>query len=364
MKKATLKSAFAGAATAAMTFAATSASAEDLRIYNWAEYIGETTIEDFAKETGYNVVYDTYDSVETVDAKLLAGKTGYDVVDHSSSTSAKLVKAGILHEIDKSKLSNYGNIRTDILKLMEKWDPGNKYMVPYTWGTNGVTFVPSEVEKVLPNAPLNFDMIFKPENMEKLAQCGVSFLDSPEDVIPMALGYLGLDPNSTNKKDYKKAGELLASVRPYIKTFDNYAYTRLAEKEFCVMVTWGPDGLLAQDAANEAGLDLKVDFFTHPGASALWVDSWMIPSDAGNVDGAHKFIDYMNRPQVAADASNAVWYANTNHAADELVDEVVRSSKAAYPPAEEVATMYTGETLPQKVNRVRTRTWTNFKSAN
>lgn len=364
MKKTNFKTTLVGAAAA--TFAMTSlASAEELKVYNWAEYIGSTTVEDFQKETGITVIYDTYDSVETVDAKLLAGKTGYDVVDHSSSTAEKLVAAGgILMEIDKSKLSNYGNIRPDILKLMEQWDPGNKHFVPLSWGTNGITFVPELVKAVLPDAPMNFDMIFKPENMEKLAQCGVSFLDSPEDIIPMALGYMGLDPNSNNKKDYKAVGDMLSKVRPFIKTFDNYAYQRLAEKEFCVMVTWGPDGLLAKSAAEEAGLDLNVDFLTHPGASALWVDSWMIPIDAPNPDAAHKWIDFNNRPQVAANFSNDIWYANTNAAATPLVDPYVSGNSAAYPPADEVATMYTGKTLPTKVKRVMTRTWTNFKAAN
>ncbi|MDX1736909.1 MAG: extracellular solute-binding protein [Alphaproteobacteria bacterium] len=364
MRNISTKISLGGVIAASLALSASFAQAEEIKVYNWAEYIGETTIDDFEKETGIKVIYDTYDSVETVDAKLLAGKTGYDVVDHSASSSEKLIKAGILMEIDRSKISNYGNIRPDILKLMEQWDPGNKHLVPYMWGTNGVTYVPELVEAVLPNAPKNFDLIFKKENMEKLSQCGVAFLDSPDDILPMALGYMGLDPNSTSKGDYEKAGEMLDGVRPYIKTFDNYAYQRLAEKEFCVMVTWGPDGLLAQSLAEESGVEFSTDFFTHPGASALWVDSWVIPSDAPNPEAAHRWIDFMNRPQIAADATNFTWYANANKASTELVDSEVTSSKAAYPPEGEVATMYTLKTLPQKVNRVKTRVWTKFKAAN
>ena len=365
MKKPTIKATVMGVATAALAFAASSANAEEIKVYNWAEYLGETTIEDFTKETGIDVVFDTYDSVETVDAKLLAGKTGYDVVDHASSTAAKLIAAGgILQEIDKSKISNYGSLNKTVMAKLEDWDPGNKYFVPYTYGTNGVTTVPAWVKEVHPDAPSNLDLIFKPEHMEKISKCGVAFLDSPEDIIPMALGYLGLDPNSTKKKDYAAAADLLNAVRPFIKTFDNYAYTRLAEKEFCVMVTWGPDGLYAADVAEEAGLEFDVEFFSQEGASNFWVDSWMIPADAANVDGAHKWLDFMTKPQNAANATNYHYYATAVDNANELVESYITESPATYPSLDSIPNLVTLKTIPQKAARVRTRTWTKFKAGN
>ncbi len=359
----------ASASALALTLGAVSVSAEGvLNVYNWAEYIGEETIANFEKEFDIKVTYDNYDSVETADAKLLAGGSGYDVVSHSSSAIARLLPGGILMELDKSKLPNLKHMRADVMEQLAKnWDPDNKYVIPYMWGTHGVTYNAELVKSVAPNAPIgSMDMIFDPVHMEKLAECGVSFLDSPTDVIPMALAYLGLDPSSTNKDDYKKAEELLKKVRPYIKTFDNYAYQRMPEKEFCVSVTWGPDGLLAMSGAAEANTGVVLDFFSPSGdgAANIWVDGWVIPADAQNVENAHLFLDYMMRPDVAAGDSNYTWYATANKDAFDLVDPTVTSSVAAYPTPELVEKMYTLAPLPPKVERVRTRAWTNFKSGN
>ena len=199
--------------------------------------------------------------------------------------------------------------------------------------------------------------------MKELAKCGVSFLDSPTDVIPMALAYLGMDPDSTNRADYEKVEEMLKKVRPYIKTFDNYAYQRMPEKEFCVAVTWGPDGLLAMSGAEEADTGVKLDFFL-PAIPNFWVDGWVIPADAKNIENAHLFMNYLMRPEVAANDSNYTWYATANKDAMPLIDEAVTSSPAAFPTPAQVATMYTLNPLPPKAERVRTRTWTNFKAGN
>ncbi|CAJ2377323.1 MAG: putrescine ABC transporter periplasmic binding protein [Arenicellales bacterium IbO2] len=345
------------------------AQGKTLHVTNWAEYIAEDTIANFEKEFGIKVVYDNYDSIESIDAKLLAGNSGYDVVSHSGSQIGRLIPAGgILQKIDKSKLPNLKHMREDIMKqLATNWDPGNQYVVPYMWGTHGVTYNEQAVRSVHPDAPIgSLEMVFDPKHMEKLAQCGVAFLDSPEDVIPMALAHLGLDPSSRKKADYKKAEEMLLKVRPYIKTFDNYAYQRMPEREFCVAVTWGPDGLLAMSQAAEANTGVVLDFFSPPGPGAanIWVDGWVIPADAKNVEGAHLFMNYMMRPEVAANDSNFTWYATGNATAHDMVDENVTSSIAAYPPARLVREMYTLAVVPQKVERVRTRTWTKFKSGN
>jgi putrescine transport system substrate-binding protein len=209
-------------------------------------------------------------------------------------------------------------------------------------------------------------MIFDPKHMKEISKCGVAFLDSPTDIIPMALAYLGLDPSSKNKGDYKKAEDMLKKIRPFIKTFDNYAYQRMPQREFCVAVTWGPDGLLAMSGAAEAKTGVVLDFFLPPGqgAATLWVDGWAIPADAKNIENAHLFLNYMMRPEVGAADSNYTWYATANKDAFSLIDEDVTSSPAAFPTADQVAKMYTSGVLPPKIERVRTRTWTNFKAAN
>ena len=358
-------------ATALGALLVSPALAEDrvLKVTNWAEYIGEETIANFEKEYGIKVVYDNYDSVEAIDAKLLAGDSGYDVVSHAASQIARLIQAGgIVQPIDKSKLDNFKHMDGAVMgQLSGKWDPDNKYIVPYMWGTHGVTFNKELVLETYPDAPIgSLDMIFDPKHMKELAKCGVSFLDSPTDMIPMALTYLGLPPDSTNKEDYDKVSELLKGIRPYVKTFDNYAYQRMPQKEFCVSTTWGPDGLLAMSGAAEANTGVVLDFFlpAGEGKSNFWVDGWVIPADAKNVEDAHLFLNYMMRPEVAAGDSNFTWYATANATAKPMIDEEVTSSPAAFPKSDQVAQMYTLNPLPPRAERFRTRAWTDFKAGN
>ena len=356
-------------AAAVMIAGSTVASAAGtLNVTNWGEYIGEETIANFEKEFDIKVTYDAYDSQESVDAKLLAGNSGYDVVSHASSAVARLIPAGILQPLDKSKLPNFKHMRPEIMTQLNKnWDPGNQHIVPYMWGTHGVTYNEALVKETYPDAPIgSMDMIFNPVHMKELSKCGVAFLDSPTDIIPMALAYLGLDSSSTKKSDYKEVELLLKQIRPYIKTFDNYAYQRMPQKEFCVAVTWGPDGLLAMSGAEEANTGVVLDFFlpAGQGAATLWVDGWIIPKDAENVENAHLFLNYMMRPDVGAADSNYTWYATANADSVELIDEAVTSSPAAFPTDEQVAQMYTTTPLPPKMERVRTRAWTSFKSGN
>lgn len=337
-----------------------------LNVYNWGEYIAEDTIENFEREFGVEVTYDNYDSVETAHAKLLAGGSGYDVVAHAGSNIAQLIPTGILHELDKSRLPNFKHMRPDVMgQLSREWDPGNKYVVPYMWGTHGVTYNEELVRATHPGAPIgSMEMVLNPEHMEKLSKCGVAFLDSPDDVMGIAMTHMGLDPNSTNAADFRKAGERLKEIRPYIKTFDNYAYQRMPEREFCVAITWGPDGLLAMSQAAEAETGVVLDFFLPEGEGKanFWVDGWIIPKDAKNVDNAHLFLNYMMRPQVGANDSNFTWYATANRDAVPLVDEEVSGNPAAYPTAEQVQRMYTFKVRPPKIERAKNRAWTSFKS--
>jgi putrescine transport system substrate-binding protein len=354
-------------ATAVMIVGSTAASAAGvLNVTNWGEYIGEDTIANFEKEFDIKVTYDAYDSVESIDAKFFAGSSGYDVISHSSSSVARLIPAGILQKLDKSKLPNFKHMRPEIMaQINSEWDPGNQYIVPYMWGTHGVTYNEALVKETYPDAPIgSMDMIFNPVHMKEISKCGVAFLDSPGDIIPMALAYLGLNPASAKKSDYEEAEILLKQIRPYIKTFDNYAYQRMPQKEFCVAVTWGPDGLLAMSGAKEAKTGVVLDFFIPKGKGAanLWVDGWVIPSDAKNIENAHLFLNYMMRPEVGAADSNYLWYATANADSYDLIDEAVTSSPAAFPTDEQVSQMYTLTPLPPKIERVRTRAWTSFKS--
>ncbi len=364
MKLTTLFTALAVPAAIGISGAAFAAG--QLNVTNWAEYIGEETIANFAKEFDIEVTYDNYDSQEAIDSKLLAGSSGYDVVSHSGNSISRLIPAGILQPIDKSKLPNLKHMREDILELLAvKTDPGNQHMVPYMWGTHGVTYNEELVKSVYPEAPIgSMDLIFDPTHMEKLAQCGVSFLDAPTDIIPMALAHLGYNPHTENISEYKEAQEMLSKIRPYIKTFDNYAYQRMPEKEFCVSVTWGPDGLLAMSGAAEANTGVELDFFSPPGKgkAVLWVDGWVIPGDAKNVENAHLFLNYMMRPEVAAGDTNFTWYANANKDSFDLVDPAVTGSPAAYPTQDLVQDMYADAAVSSKAERARTRAWTAFKS--
>ncbi len=340
-------------------------SAGTLNVSNWAEYMAEDTIDNFAKEYDIEVTFTPYDSVEAIDSKLLAGNSGYDVVSHAASQVARLIKGGILHKIDKTKLDNFKHMSPDVMaQVGAKWDPGHNYFVPFMWGTHGVTYNRELVLETYPEAPIgDIEMILDPKHMKELAKCGVSFLDSQTDMIPLVLAYLGHPPDSTNRAHYKEAEELLMKVRPYVKTFDNYAYQRMPQKEFCVAFTWGPDGLLAMSGAAEANTGVVLDFFL-PAIPNFWVDGWVIPKDAKNVENAHLFMNYMMRPEVGAADSNFTWYATANKDAVPMIDEEVTSSPAAFPTPAQISTMYTLNPLPPKAERVRTRTWTNFKAGN
>jgi len=367
MKDTAFKSSLIGLTTAALLTGATVASAAGkLNVTNWAEYIGEDTISNFAKEYDIDVVYTPYDSVEAIDSKLLAGNSGYDVVSHSASSVARLLKGNILQKIDKTRLPNFKHMSPDVMaQIGSKWDPGHNFIVPYMWGTHGVTYNRELVLEAHPEAPIgSLDLLFKPEHMEKIAKCGVAFLDSPGDIIPTALVYLGHPPDTRNRAHYKEVEELLLKVRPYVKTFDNYAYQRMPQKEFCIAFTWGPDGLLAMSGAEDADTGVVLDFFQPEEAAQFWVDGWVIPADAKNIDNAHLFLNYMMRPQVGANDTNFVWYATANKDALPMIDDAVKSSTAAFPSPGQIQRMYTVSPLPPKIERLETRTWTNFKAGN
>lgn len=349
---------------AAAVSGAASAQAATVHIYNWSDYIGETTLEEFEKETSIKPVYDVFDSNETLEGKLLAGRTGYDVVVPSNHFLGKQIRAGAFQKLDKSKLPNWENLDPALLKQLEKNDPGNAYAAPYLWGTNGIGY---NVEKV--TAALGIEkvdswaVLFEPENAKKLAGCGIALLDSADEMIPAVLNYLGLDPNSTDPDDYAKAEAKLLEIRPYVRYFHSSKYVSdLANGNICIAAGFSGDVFQAAARADEAGKGIEIAYSIPKEGGNLWFDMLAIPADAQNVDEAHAFINYLLDPQVIATVSDYVGYANPNTKADTLMDQEVRNDPSIYPPQAVLDRLYVSAELPQKIMRLMTRTWTKVKS--
>lgn len=353
-----------GAALAAPYVRPSWAQAGKLNIYNWSDYIGETTIADFEAETGIGVVYDLYASAEEMQAKMLAGSTGYDVVDMAGLSLPQFVKAGVYQKLDRARLSNWGNLDPEILKIVEGFDPGNEYGMPYMWGSVGFTYNVGMVRERLPDADLgSLDTIFKPENAAKLADCGISILDSPTDIGFMVMSYLGIDPNTAGPAEYEKMAEAFKPIRQYIATFDNSNYlTALPNGEICVANTWSGDYGVAKARAAEAGIDIDLQYFVPKTGAPAWFDVFCIPADAANVDNAYLFLDYMLRPEVIAACTDYTGYANANKAATPLVDESIRTDPAVYPDAETLSRMYTPKPQTEEQDRDITRAWAQIKA--
>ena len=353
-------------ATATAVSISTAATAEEVvNVYNWSDYIAEDTLDNFQKETGIRPVYDVFDSNEVLEAKLLSGSSGFDIVVPSNQFLGKQIKAGAFLPLDRSKLPNWENLDPTLLRALETNDPGNQYAFPYLWGTTGIGYNAEKVKAVLgDDAPLNsWDLVFKPENMEKLASCGVAFLDAPAEIIPSALFYLGLNPNSTDAADYPKAQELLMSVRPHITYFHSSKFiTDLANGDICVAVGWSGDILQAAARAEEAENGVEVSYVIPKEGAAMWFDMMAIPKDAKNVDNAYAFMDYILRPEVIAGISNYVAYANGNAASKPMIDESVLTDPGVYPSDETLAKLFTLAELPANIERTRTRVWTRVKS--
>jgi putrescine transport system substrate-binding protein len=350
---------------AATTAPAEAGSGGELNVYNWSDYIGETTVEDFQKATGITVRYDVYDSNETLEAKLMAGNTGYDIVVPTTSFLGRQIQAGIYQEIDKSKLKNYGNIDPQILEAVAPFDPGNKYAVPYFWGTVGIGYNIDKVkERLGDNAPVDsLDLLFKPEYADKLKDCGISMLDAPSDMFQTALKYLGKDPHSKSEEDYAAVEKMFAGIRQDVKYFHSSQYINdLANGELCAVIGWSGDVFIAAARADEAKNNVHLDYRIPKEGSLLWVDSLAIPKDAKNVDNALKFIDYLNEPQVAANGVNYVSYASPNTAALPMVDAEIKDNPSIYPTAEVKKNLFPDAVADPDLERLRTRTWTKIKT--
>ena len=350
---------------ATLPFTGWAENEQNLNVFNWSDYIGETTVEDFQKETGITIRYDVYDLNETLEAKLMAGNTGYDIVVPTGSFLGRQIQAGIYQKIDKSKIPNYKQIDPLILAALKPFDPNNEYGVPYFWGTVGIGYNIDKVkERLGENAPVDsLDLLFKPENAEKLKDCGISMLDSPSDILPVALKYMGKDPHSKSEEDYKAVAQMLTAVLPSMKYFHSSQYINdLANGELCAVIGWSGDVFIAAARAEEAGADVHIDYKIPKEGTLLWVDSLAIPKDAKNVDNAHEFIDYLNQPQVAANGVNYVNYASPNIGALELIDPEVKSNPSIYPAGEVKENLFADVPVDADLDRLRTRTWTTIKT--
>jgi putrescine transport system substrate-binding protein len=361
----------AAAATAAIVSACGTGSGNtpaaeqrELRIYNWADYIGKDTIPDFEAATGIKVIYDTYDADETLEAKMMAGDAGYDVVSTSTDYFSRQIKAGIYRPLDKSLLSNWKNLDPRALAIEAEADPGNRHAVPYLRHVNGFAYNVDLIRARMPDAPVgSLDMIFRPEIIRQFADCGITFLDSAEDVLQLALNYLHLDPNTRRPEDYQQAEKLLLAVRPYIKAFDSTEYLNgLINGEFCISMSWSGDYATSRARAKAAGIDVPLAFTVPKEGANGSYDAWLIPADAPHPLAAHKFINYMLEPRVIAAVTNYIHYANDNLAANAYVDPQILADPAVYLPAAVEARLYHAEEAGPALERLRTRTWTRIKT--
>ncbi len=357
---------------AALLAAAPPATAQPehvVNFYNWSDYIDPTVLEDFTKETGIKVRYDTFDSNDTLEAKLLAGKSGYDVVVPTAYFLARQITAGIFLKLDKSKLPNLVNAWPEIADRLARYDPGNQYAVNYMWGTTGIGYNVKAVRAVLgagaaiDSAIDSWDDVFDPDRIAKFKDCGIHLLESSDDIMSAALHYLHLDPNSSDPGDLQKAADLLGKIRPYVRKFHSSEYLNaLATGEICFVVGFSGDIKQAQKRAAEAKGGVAVGYAIPKEGAQLWFDNLAIPKDAPDVAEAHALINYLLKPEAAAKSTNLISYANGNLASQKFIDRAILDDRTVYPDAATLATLYTITAHDQKTQRLINRLWTRIKT--
>lgn len=345
---------------------AASAQEKTVRVYNWSDYIDESILRDFESETGIKVVYDTYDTNEILETKLLAGKTGYDVVVPSATFLSRQIAAGVFGKLDKSKLPNLVNAWDEIQSRVAAFDPGNEHSVTYMWGTSGIGYNVEKVKERLPEAPLDsWALLLEPTNAEKLQDCGIHVLDSPEDVIANVLNYLNLDPNSKKQEDLDKAVAHFQKVRPFIRKFHSSEYIdALATGEICLALGYSGDILQARNRGAEAENIVEIAYTIPKEGALMWFDQFAIPTDAPDRDAAHAFINYLLKPDVIAKASNEVNYANGNKNSREFVNKEILEDPSVYPDEATMKRLFTVTTPNNQEQRLITRAWTKVKTGN
>jgi len=341
------------------------AEAPKVAIYNWNDYIGTDTLDSFTKATGFETTYDVYDSLETLEQKLLVEHSGYDVVVPTAEpTLSRLIRAQAVQKLDKSRLPNLKNLDPALMRLVAGADPGNDYGVIYQWGTIGLGINPARIKALLPDAPLeSWDLLFKPENAAKLAACGITILDSEIDVIPTVLHYLGLDPNSEKPGDLERAELLLQALRPFVKTFvTDQTIDMLAHGEACLAFAYSGDVLQARERAQATGAAGSVTYVIPKEGAEVWFDTLAIPAVAANPAGAHAFINYVLQPEVMAGISNTVHYANAVSASLPLLEPSVRDDPAVYPPPEISTKFFTVTAISEAAETARARLWARIRT--
>ena len=351
--------------TATLALGAFAAQAQEVRVYNWSDYIDEDLLSKFEAETGLKLVYDVFDSNEVLETKMLAGGSGYDVVVPSGTFLQRQIQAGAFQKLDMSKLPNHENMWDVVSSRTAQYDPDNAYSINYMWGTTGIGVNVGKVTEILgEDAPIDsLELVLNPSNMSKLAECGVHFLDAPAEMIPMALKYINEDPNSHDPDVIARTEEVLMAVRPYIQKFHSSEYINaLANGDICVAVGWSGDILQARDRAAEAGNDVEIAYNAPKEGAQMWFDQMAVPVDAPNPDGAHAFLNFIMDAENMAAASNYVYYANGNLASQEYLAEDVIGDPAIYPSAEAIDNLFTTTPYDAQVQRVVTRLWTKIKS--
>jgi putrescine transport system substrate-binding protein len=332
--------------------------------YNWSDYIDPTVFDDFTKQTGITVRYDTFDSNDTLEAKLLAGKSGYDVVVPTAYFLARQITAGIFQKLDKSKLPNLSHVWPDIANRLAVSDPGNLYAVNYMWGTTGIGYNVKKAKEILgPGATIDsWDYVFDPDKIAKFKNCGIHLLDSSDDIMTAGLHYLHLDPNSSDPGDLKKVTDLMLRIRPYVRKFHSSEYLNaLATGEICFVVGFSGDVKQAQKRAEEAKAGIELAYSIPKEGAQLWFDNLAIPKDAPNPGEAHELIDFLLKPEVAAKNTNYVSYANGDLPSS-FIDKAILDDRSIYPDAATMANLYTIVAHDQKTQRVINRLWTKIKT--
>ena len=354
-----------GKQDAASTGTAAAGEEKVLNVYNYSDYIAEDTIPNFEKQTGIRVTYDVYDSDEVLEAKLLAGSSGYDVVVPTLNFFGRQIQAGVFKELDKSKIPNLANLDPAVMERIATQDPGNRYGVPYMSGTTGIGFNVDKIEEIFGSTEVtgSWSLVFDPAKISKLKDCGVTLLDTPSDMIPIALHYLGEDPHSADPAVIQKAADLIKGIRPYVQNFHSSQYvSSLANGTTCLVVGWSGDIIQARDRAEEAGNGVNVGYSIPVEGAPQWFDMLAIPADAKHPEHAYAFINYLLEPQVAANNTNYIQYANPVASATPLVDEAIRNDPTIYPPDAVKAKLFTYAVNSPETDKLYTRLWTEIKT--
>ena len=340
--------------------------AEEVRVYNWSDYIDQSVIDQFEESTGIKVIYDVFDSNEVLEGKLLAGSTGYDIVSPSIEYLGRQIRADIHLELDKTAIPNFNNLDPIMMQLLSSMDPENKYAIPYLWGTTGIGYNRAAIDEIMGEGfKMNtFDILFKPDLIKNFEKCGIAFLDAPSEVFKAALFYIGKDPNTKDPSDYRgEAYELLKSIRPYIRYFHSSKYINdLANGEICLVFGWSGDILQAGDRAREVNNGVTIEYEIPREGGQIWVDMMSIPNDAPNAENAHLFLDFILQPEVMAMISNKVKFPNAIPESKKFISKDILDNQAIYPDEQTLNKLFLAEIANPRVDRMMTRQWINIKT--